>query len=257
MAIPLIPIASALLPLVADIAPPLVRFLVGDRGADTSEKVAETAENVTAAANKVADVVKSVTNTDVTTPEGVASVREQLQADPVLKERLSMELARVDVELERMELKREQARLADVQDARAKAIARREVGGDDLRGNLMLVAAFFAIIAIVALLILVKDIPPEVVGFVIGIGGMFARNIGSAFDFEFGSSRGSKSKDAKIETQLVALQQAATERVRDKQQELQEMKSFAARQNDLVQKADKIVKAVSTANKLRAVLKSS
>jgi hypothetical protein len=69
---------------------------------------------------------------------------------------------------------------------------------DQQRQNIMLIAAFIAVLAIVALLVLVPNAPKEVSGFAIAIGGMFARNIGTAFDFEFGSSRGSREKDAKI-----------------------------------------------------------
>ena len=36
------------------------------------------------------------------------------------------------------------------------------------------------------------------VGFLTGIGGMFARNLGTAFDFEFGSSRSSREKDERL-----------------------------------------------------------
>ena len=63
----------------------------------------------------------------------------------------------------------------------------------------MLALAFVAVIAIAVLLVFKPDAANEAVsGFLIGIGGMFARNIGSAFDFEFGSSRGSKEKSAAL-----------------------------------------------------------
>lgn len=64
------------------------------------------------------------------------------------------------------------------------------------RANVMLLAAFMAVLGIVALLVFVDSVPETVEGFAIGIGGMFARNIGTAFDYEFGSSRSSKDKTA-------------------------------------------------------------
>jgi hypothetical protein len=254
MVLPLIPLASTLIPLVADVAPSVVRFLVGDKAAEATGRVAEATKSVTEAADKVADVIESVTQTDVTTPEGIAKVRKQLEENPELKARLEVELSRVNVELERIELEREKAYLADVQNARSMALERRKAGGDDRRANIMLVSAFVAVIALVALLILIPDVPGEVAGFVIGIGGMFARNIGSAFDFEFGSSKGSKDKDAKLEAQLTELQRAARDRVDDKQREVESLKRFAKNQTS---KAHAVIAAASKVDKLRELLKSS
>ena len=257
MVLPLIPLASTLIPLVADLAPSVVRFLVGDKAAETTEKVAETTKNVTEAANKVADVIESVTQTDVSTPEGIETVRKKIAEDPELRSKLEIELSRIDLELERIELEREQAYIADTQNARAMAIKRRDAGGSDTRANIMLISAFVAVIAIVALLILVPSVPEAVAGFVIGIGGMFARNIGSAFDFEFGSSRGSKDKDTKLEAQLAELQKATRERVEDKQKEMEGIADIARKQVEAVQAVQRVATAASKANQLREILKSS
>jgi hypothetical protein len=129
--------------------------------------------------------------------------------DAELRARLQAALAQTGLELEKLALQRSRAHLADRQDARRTSVSRREAGGGDLRGNVMLITAFVAVTAIVALLIMTPDVPPEVTGFVIGIGGMFARNIGSAFDFEFGSSRGSRDKDGQIESQMRRMAQFA------------------------------------------------
>ncbi len=70
---------------------------------------------------------------------------------------------------------------------------------DAARANMMLVAAFAAVIVIAALMVL-GHVPggSAVEGFLMTIGGLFARNIGTAFDFEYGSSRSSQTKDATI-----------------------------------------------------------
>ncbi len=250
MPLPLIPLASALIPLVADLAPSVVRFLVGDKAAKTTEKVAE-------AANIIAGTIKTVTETDIRTPEDVAKVRKQLEEDPAVRNKLQLELSRVDLELERIELEREQAYLKDTQDARTKAIERRKAGGDDTRANVMLISAFVAVIVIVALLILVPKVPETVAGFVIAIGGMFARNIGSAFDYEFGSSRGSKAKDVKLESHLSELQQATKDRIADKQREVEGLTNFAKQQIEAVQTVRNVATVASKANRLREILKSS
>jgi hypothetical protein len=70
----------------------------------------------------------------------------------------------------------------------------------------MLVAAFAAVVAIAAVMFLLSlnataensALVNTLVGFLTGIGGMFARNIGTAFDFEFGSSRSSREKDGRL-----------------------------------------------------------
>lgn len=257
MPLPLIPLASTLIPLVADLAPSVVRFLVGDKAARTTEKVAEATKQVTEAANSIADTIKTVTETDVRTPEGVARVRRQLAEDPALRRRLQVELSRVDLELERIALEREQAYLKDTQDARAKAIERRKAGGDDTRANVMLISAFVAVTGIVALLVLAPDVPEVVSGFVIGIGGMFARNIGSAFDFEFGSSRGSKMKEVKFDSHLSELQQATREHMADKQREAQSLTTLARQQIESVQAVRNMPVLPSKANRLREILKHS
>ncbi len=196
-------LASSLIPLVADVLPPMVRFLVGDPAADSVKRTTD-------AATKIAKEVSRVVGQPVETPAQVEEARAILAADPALLVQLRSELARVDAELARIELERDKAYLADVQHARESQEQRGEK-----RGNLMLIAAFVSIIAIVALVALVENLNQTVLGFIIGIGGMFARNIGSAFDFEFGSSRGSKNKEQVLGTELRKAQRVVAEQATD------------------------------------------
>lgn len=169
------PLVAAALPIVAEFAPRLIEHFAGEKAG----RVAEAA----------ADVVGAVTGQDVRTESGLQSARKALRADPALAAKLEIELAQLAAQTE-------QARLQDVQDARARDIALRQAGDGSIRANIMLALAFAAIIAIAALLVLRPgEVNDAISGFLIGIGGMFARNIGSAFDFEFGSSRGSREKD--------------------------------------------------------------
>ncbi|WED21490.1 hypothetical protein L3Q72_12775 [Vibrio sp. JC009] len=246
---PLLALAASLIPLVADVAPPLVRFLVGDKVADTTKKVSDTAELVAKTIEKITGA--KITGENVNTEQEIEKLRQKLREKPELKNQLYIELSRIDLELERIELERDKAFLADIQNARSTAIERLKVGGSDKRANVMLISAFVAVVAIVALLVipLGQEIPAEVVGFVIGIGGMFARNIGSAFDFEFGSSKGSREKDDKLQLQLLELQQASRERVADKAQEIEKLSAFVD--------ASRSPSAGSTAEKLRNAIGSS
>lgn len=194
-----IALATTLIPLVADVLPPLVRFLVGNKAADAVQQTTD-------AANAIATAASNVLNMPVQSPEDVAQARAKLNADPVLMAQLRNELVRLDAELARVELERDKAYLQDVQDARASQAVR-----GDTRANIMLLSAFAAVIAIVALLVISPNVEPTIKGFIIGIGGMFARNIGSAFDFEFGSSRGSKNKEQQLGAELKNARRAVAE----------------------------------------------
>ncbi len=159
-------IAAAVLPIVADYAPAIARFLFGKQAQETADKVVKT--------------VKQITGKDVTTSAGAREARELLQQDPALVVRMQTELANLDAELEK-------AYLEDVQNARERDIELKKLGFRDTRANILLISAYVAIITICMLLIWKPDaVAGTVGGFLIGIGGMFARNIGSAFDFEFG-----------------------------------------------------------------------
>jgi hypothetical protein len=75
-------------------------------------------------------------------------------------------------------------------------VERRRTEPRNPRADIMVGLAFLAVILIAALLSLgAVDGNTAAGGFLIAVGGMFARNIGTAFDFEFGSSRGDKEKD--------------------------------------------------------------
>lgn len=224
-------LASALIPLVADVLPPAVRFLVGDNKADSVKRVTD-------AADMISSQVTKVTGQPINTPEDVERARIIIAENPEIEANLRIELARIDAELARVELDRDRAYLADVQHAREAALKR-----GDLRGTWMLVAAFVAIVLIVALLVWgPKPLDQTVVGFVIGIGGMFARNVGSAFDFEFGSSRGSKNKEQILGGELAKVQKFAAEQ---------------AEQTSVADAAQAVRTVARTSQKLKKMLGSS
>ncbi|MGM0586604.1 MAG: hypothetical protein ACQEUZ_18320 [Pseudomonadota bacterium] len=184
--------APFLIPLVTSVAPALVKLATGS---DRAEEVARS----------VSGAVERITGVTPDTPDKAREAMRLIEADPQLHVQLTQELRAIEsAELEMM--------LKDRQDARSRDIAlRRLTGGRNLRANIMLGLAFLAIIAIAVVLMLLNlgsegqsgqqlQFTGAIIGFLTGVGGMFARNIGSAFDFEFGSSRGSKDKDGHIET---------------------------------------------------------
>lgn len=67
------------------------------------------------------------------------------------------------------------------------------------RLNIMIIAAAVGLVACVISLSLSKDnMPGEVVGIISTVCGIFGSCIKDAYSFEFGSSRGSKDKDARL-----------------------------------------------------------
>ena len=165
---PLIPLALSL----AQFAPSLLRFF----GAG---------EKPVAIAQQVIDIAQSVTGTK--SPEEALAA---MQKNQEFAQKFQMAVLQQDGEFERMYLD-------DRKDARSRDVALAQATGHtNRRADIMLTLAFLAVIVISCLLALGTVTPSSAVsGFLFTIGGMFARNIGTAFDFEFGSSRGSKDKD--------------------------------------------------------------
>ncbi len=165
---PLVSLALAL----AKYAPQIMRFFgAGEASA--------------AVAQKVVDVAASVTGTQV--PEEMLA---KLKADTELAHQFQVELLQVDAELERLHL-------ADRQDARARDLEVRKLNaGKNDRADAMILGAVVGLIAcLVVLVFFRKDIPGEAVGIISTIAGIFGACLRDAFQFEFGSSRGSKQKD--------------------------------------------------------------
>jgi hypothetical protein len=67
----------------------------------------------------------------------------------------------------------------------------------------MVAAAAVGLISCLLVLVFFrKDIPGEAVGIISTVAGIFGACLRDAYQFEFGSSRGSKEKDALIAEQL-------------------------------------------------------
>lgn len=170
MAVGLIPVAVAL---AAELVPGLVKWIAGDKAGRV--------------AGQVLDVARAVTG--ATEPDAVAAA---LAAKPELAVQLRLALAELELEQER-------AYLADRQDARARDVAIRAAGQHNYRADVMLTLAFLGLLSIVWAIYLARlDMPGEVLAILNMAAGALLKMIGDAFQFEFGSSRGSKDKDAAL-----------------------------------------------------------
>lgn len=156
----------------ANVAPSLLRFFgAGEKPVAVAEKVVGIARAVTGAA------------------DGDAALAA-LQADPKLAQEFRLAVLAQDGELERLYL-------ADRADARGRDIeVRRLNGGSNSRADVMVGGAVIGLIACLVVLVFFRaEIPGEVVGIVSTIAGIFGACLRDAFQFEFGSSRGSRDKD--------------------------------------------------------------
>lgn len=64
-----------------------------------------------------------------------------------------------------------------------------------MKNNLLIILSFIGLFTIIGLLLYVDNVNETIIGFAISVGTMFASGIGTAIDYEFGSSAGSKIKD--------------------------------------------------------------
>lgn len=167
------PIALAIK--LATYAPSLMRFF------GAGEKPA-------AAAQRVVDLAKSVTG--AATPEAAA---DALQENPELAAKFRLAALEADTELEK-------AYLADRAGARGRDIEVRKLsGGTNMRADLMVVLDVVGLVScLLVILFFREDMPGEAVGIISTVAGVFAACLRDAHQFEFGSSRGSKEKDAAL-----------------------------------------------------------
>lgn len=100
------------------------------------------------------------------------------------------------------ETKQQVAVLGDKQSARVRDAQIVQLGKTNVRADLMLLGAYLITAVIVMVMVFGKvDGGSAIGGVLILLAGKFAGNIATAFDFEFGSSRGSVEKSAVMATQ--------------------------------------------------------
>lgn len=154
------------------IAPSLLRYFgVGEQPVAIAEKVVEIAKTVAG-------------KTDA--GEAVAAI----QSEPALAQQYQLAVLKADADLTA-------AYLADTQSARQRDVALHQAGYHNRRADLMVLFDVVGLIAcLVVLALFRKDIPGEVVTLLSTIASLFGLCLRDAHQFEFGSSRGSREKDA-------------------------------------------------------------
>lgn len=159
----------------AQFAPSILRFFgAGEKPVAVAEKVVGIAQAVTGAA----------------TPQ---EALDRLRQNAELAQQFNLAVLAADAELEK-------AALADRDSARKRDVEIRKLaGGENRRADFMVAAAAIGLVAcLLALIFFRKEIPGEAVGIISTVAGIFGACLKDAYAFEFGSSRGSKDKDAII-----------------------------------------------------------
>ena len=171
MAIPFITAAVAL----AEMAPLISKWL------SSSEESVATTQKV---AQQVVGIAKKITKTE----EPMAAV-QALAQDPKLLLQYQQALANIEHEIEH-------AYLQERMNARDRDAAIIAAGRSNTRADIMVIAAATGLLfCLFALGYYQKELPGEAVGIISTIAGIFGACLKDAYAFEFGSSRGSKTKD--------------------------------------------------------------
>lgn len=136
------------------------------------------------------------------TPEAVARA---IQNDPDAAIKLAQLQSDERVTLQRLAADMALAELADVQNARSRDVDMRRAGFDNTRADKMILAAFVLLGGIILALLspmLIEyetGLPETVTAVLSTMAGMLLKMLSDAYQFEFGSSRGSVAKTAMLE----------------------------------------------------------
>lgn len=172
---PILQLALAL----GQFAPSILRFFgAGEKPIAVAEKVTQIAQTVTGAQS----------------PE---QALEALRQNAQLAQQFNLAVLAADTDLEK-------AYLADRGDARARDVEVRKLNnGNNSRADVMILGAVVGLLACLGTLAFFRrEMPGEVVGIVSTISGIFGACLRDAFQFEFGSSRGSREKDELLARQV-------------------------------------------------------
>ncbi len=155
----------------AQYAPSIIKWLSG------SEKAEE-------AAQKVIDVARVVTG-----KQDASEAVEAIRADPAVLMQFRQAMAGIEADMDR-------AYLADRQNARGRDVAFVQAGRWNIRADLLALLSVTGLIVCVWFVARDSSLPERAVNAIMFVAGTLAACVRDVFAFEFGSSRGSREKDA-------------------------------------------------------------
>lgn len=157
----------------AQFSPKIAKWLSGTKAESISQKIIDIAKNVTNSNNEK-DAI------------------EKIKSDKTMYLLFQKALLNSEREIELAVIK-------DKENARTRDIAIINSGKRNRRADIMVVCAALGLITCLATIYFYKkDLPGEAVGIISTIAGIFGGCLKDAYNFEFGSSRGSKEKDQTV-----------------------------------------------------------
>ncbi|EKE09818.1 MAG: hypothetical protein ACD_16C00103G0004 [uncultured bacterium] len=169
MSFPILALAQAL----TEFVPVMARWLKGDEGEKTAQKIINTAQRVTGEKN----------------PQTLLHI---LKTNPNLLVDFQEAILKINHDLEMNDYK-------DREGARGRDIALIHAGRRNLRADIMVIAAALGLVSCLVTISLYRlSLPGETVGIISTIAGIFGSCLKDAYTFEFGSSRGSRVKDTHL-----------------------------------------------------------
>ena len=157
----------------AQFAPAILKWVTG------SDKAAE-------AAGKVVELAQVVTGQT----SGPAAL-EAIKADAALALQFRMAVMATEADLDK-------AYLVDRQDARKRDVAIVQAGRYNMRADLLALLSVVGLVLCVWFVARDSTLPERAVNAIMFVAGTLAACVRDVFAFEFGSSRGSKEKDAAL-----------------------------------------------------------
>lgn len=158
----------------AQFAPQVLKWITGsDKAADAAGAVVEIAQQVTGKGSG-------------------DEAFQALKADPALVLQFRQAIAAQEADLDK-------AYLADIQNARSRDVDLHKSGYRNTRADVMVLLDVIGLIACLVVIAMFRaQLPGEVVGLLTAIAANFGACLRDAHQFEFGSSRSSREKDATL-----------------------------------------------------------
>lgn len=142
---------------------------------------------VEAVSNKILEIAKTVTNA-----KNEFEAVEKIKIDNEMATAFQKAISESEKEIELSIIK-------DRENARNRDIAFVNSGRRNKRADIMVIsAAMGLIICLLSIIFFQEKLPGEAVGIISTVAGIFGSCLKDAFNFEFGSSRGSKEKDITV-----------------------------------------------------------
>ncbi|MBL4753575.1 MAG: hypothetical protein JKY52_08305 [Flavobacteriales bacterium] len=153
-------------------APGLIRRFGGDTAGDVADSLFSIGKRVTGLTNH-------------------EDIQRELDQNVALRAEFQKQAAQLDVDLEK-------AYLADRQNARQRDIAMMNSGKHNWRGDILAFASIAGLIAALAFAFFIPMESGPARDLILILGGALITIVKDVYGFEFGSSRGSKEKDAQL-----------------------------------------------------------